>query len=67
MSSKAIVARATERGLAFLSRASGPPQWTEADADAQTFNNLREATRAALQLPGRLRAFALPESLCSAQ
>jgi hypothetical protein len=62
MSTRAIVARATDHGLAFLSSVAGRTTWTEADAGARSFATLREATRVALRLPARYRAFALPDS-----
>lgn len=38
----------------------GLPVWTEDLASATAFDSMREATRAALRLPGSIRAFALP-------
>lgn len=38
----------------------GLPVWTDDLALATAFNSMREATRAALRLPGSIRAFALP-------
>jgi hypothetical protein len=56
----AIVARTTSTGLAYLARGGGRLDWASAEAEADTFLSVREATRAALTLPGKLRAFALP-------
>jgi hypothetical protein len=58
--SVAIVARATEHGLVFLAGPEGKPGWAFAERDAATFQNTREAMRAASRLPARLRAFSLP-------
>jgi hypothetical protein len=61
MASIAIVARSTDNGgLAYLARRSMRLDWVAEAAAADTFVNVREATRAALTLPGKLRAFALP-------
>ena len=60
MSSSAVVARATDRGLAFLTHSYDRVDWTAVGADADTFSSIREATRAAMRLPSRYRAFALP-------
>jgi hypothetical protein len=60
MSSLAVVARTTDHGLAFLAHSTGRTDWTAAGANAAIFASIREATRAALRLPGRYRAFALP-------
>lgn len=38
----------------------GAPRWTADPAVATTFDSMREATRAALHLPGALRAYGLP-------
>jgi len=56
----AVVARSTDRGLAFLAHHRGRHDWTTADGDVEVFQSVREATRAAMKLPARLRAFALP-------
>ena len=62
MPSMAVVARTTHAGLEYLVTGRGKPDWGPAALDAKTFPNVREATRAALTLPGYLRAFALPVS-----
>jgi len=59
-SHNAVVARATDHGLAFLVAGPGRIDWTTDDRIIQTFADVREATRTAMRLPGRLRAFALP-------
>jgi hypothetical protein len=60
MSSSAIVARTTKNGLAYLSGRTSGGDWVSKTYEAETFMSMREATRAALVLPGHLRAFALP-------
>ena len=59
MASSVLVARTKPDGMEFLLRAA-PVAWTEASDLAQHFQSVRDATRAALRLPGRFRAFALP-------
>jgi hypothetical protein len=39
---------------------AGPANWTSDPLAATAFESMREATRAALRLPGALRAFGLP-------
>lgn len=60
MALNAIVARTTDNGLAYLSGRAAGEDWVSKTYDAETFMSMREATRAALVLPGHLRAFALP-------
>jgi len=60
MPSAAIVARTTPIGLEYLARGGGKFDWATTERDADTFQNVREATRAALHLPAAYRAFALP-------
>ena len=43
--------------------ASGAPTWVDEPEAATAFATMREATRAALRLPGALRAFALPRDV----
>jgi hypothetical protein len=62
MTTNAIVARATDHGLAFLTRLAGRTEWTDAETEAEAFASVRDATRAALRLPSRYRAFALPNT-----
>lgn len=59
MVSSVVVARSKTDGLEYLAEAA-PVVWTEASNLAQQFTNVREATRAAMRLPSRFRAFALP-------
>ena len=60
MSCEAVVARSRRRGLEFLVRRRDRLEWITAERDADVFLSLREATRAAVTLPHRLRAFAFP-------
>ncbi|HEY1427519.1 MAG TPA: hypothetical protein VGF50_12670 [Caulobacteraceae bacterium] len=60
MASNAIVARTTVNGLAYLGGRASGDGWVSKAYEAETFMSMREATRAALVLPGNLRAFALP-------
>ena len=60
MSMAAVVARTTDRGLVFLAHPPTKLGWATAERDAATFQNSREATRAASRLPAKLRAFSLP-------
>jgi hypothetical protein len=46
--------------MEYLVRETGRGEWAAAAHNAARFQNLREATRAAMRLPGALRAFALP-------
>ena len=59
MASAVVVARSNADRLEFLA-GPGILAWTEAAHQAVRFQNVREATRAAMRLPSRLRAFALP-------
>jgi len=60
MAFAAVVARTSQNGLEYLVRDQGPLEWGMNAALAARFENLREATRAAMRLPGALRAYALP-------
>ena len=60
MSSTAIVARTKSDGLEYLVSKGGGFDWAGAERDANVFSDIREATRAALALPSKFRAFALP-------
>jgi hypothetical protein len=60
MALAAVVARTSPQGMEYLVRETGRAEWAVSAQAAARFQNLREATRAALRLPGRLRAFALP-------
>ena len=46
--------------LTFLAAHTKRTRWTADQRSAESFRDLREATRAALQLPGKFRAYALP-------
>jgi hypothetical protein len=64
MAFAAVVARTSLNGLEYLERETGRAQWVVSAQRAVRFQNIREATRAALRLPGSMRAFAFPvESL----
>ena len=56
----ATVARARASGLEYLAIGRGGPNWASSERGAVEFGSIREATRAALMLPGKLRAFAMP-------
>jgi len=58
----AIVARTRLDCLEYLVHHHGRPDWVAAEQGAERFDSLRDATRTAMRLPGRLRAFALPVS-----
>jgi hypothetical protein len=60
MSSAAVVARSKPDGLEYLVSRGGQFDWAGAERDANVFCDIREATRAALALPSKFRAFALP-------
>ena len=60
MAFAAVVARTSPQGIEYLVRETGRAEWAPAAQAAARFQNLREATRAAMRLPGTLRAFALP-------
>jgi len=59
MVSSVVVARTKSDGLEYLAEAA-PVAWTAASESAQQFQSVRDATRAAMRLPSRFRAFALP-------
>ena len=60
MASLAVVARTRSDSLEYLVRDVGPAEWAVSADLAARFQNLREATRAAMRLPANLRAFAMP-------
>ena len=62
MALSAIVARTNLGGLEYLIRKQKGLEWTAQERDADHFQNIREATRAAMRAPSRFRAFALPVS-----
>ncbi len=59
MASSVVVARTKSDRLEYLAEAA-PVVWTDVSHAAQQFQTLRDATRAAMRLPSRFRAFALP-------
>ena len=59
MATSVVVARTKPDGLEYLAD-SARVVWTDASQTAAQFSNVREATRAAMRLPSRMRAFALP-------
>ena len=59
MAGAVVVARTKLNGLEYLADSG----WTEATDTAARFQTVREATRAAMRLPSRFRAFALPMHL----
>lgn len=59
MASSVVVARTKTDGLEYLVEGASVV-WTATSDLAQQFSNVREATRAAMRLPSRFRAFALP-------
>jgi hypothetical protein len=60
MAYAAVVARTSPQGVEYLVRETGRAEWGSIAQQAARFQNLREATRAALRLPSGLRAYALP-------
>jgi hypothetical protein len=60
MAHAAVVARTSPQGMEYLVRETGRTEWASVAQQAARFQNLREATRAALRLPSGLRAYALP-------
>ena len=59
MATSVVVARTKTDGLEYL--ADGVKVvWTDATQAAAHFETVREATRAAMRLPSRFRAFAFP-------
>jgi hypothetical protein len=59
MATSIVVARSKLDGLEYLAE-GGKVEWTDLSQAAVRFQNVREATRAAMRLPSRMRAFALP-------
>lgn len=60
MASSVVVARTkSPDGLEYLA-AGAKVVWTDAAQAAAQFETVREATRAAMRLPSRFRAFAFP-------
>ena len=59
MATSVVVARTKTDGLEYLAEGA-KVVWTDATQAALRFQNVREATRAAMRLPSRFRAFAFP-------
>lgn len=59
MASSVVVARSKSDGLEYLADGA-KVVWTDAANGAAQFQTVREATRAAMRLPSRFRAFAFP-------
>ena len=64
MALAAVVARTKLDGLEYLTDSS-LDAWTPASHLATRFETIRDATRAAMRLPSRFRAFALPAPAAS--
>jgi hypothetical protein len=60
MAAPALIARTAASGLEYLALAAGQKRWVNREVEASLFVNVREATRTAMLLPARLRAYALP-------
>ena len=60
MASSVVVARNTADRLEYLAQDDARVAWTDVSDLAQHFQTVRDATRAAMRLPSRFRAFALP-------
>ncbi|HEY2661437.1 MAG TPA: hypothetical protein VGI79_17090 [Caulobacteraceae bacterium] len=60
MTVTAIVARQRHNGMEYLARCGGGLNWVTAEGDADRFGAIHEATKVAMRLPSKLRAFALP-------
>ncbi|QUD87611.1 hypothetical protein [Phenylobacterium montanum] len=56
----AVVARRRYQGFEYLARDGQGNNWSTVERDARLYPSVHEATRAALRLPGKVRAFALP-------
>ena len=59
MATSVVVARTKIDGLEYLVD-SAKVIWTDATHSAARFETVREATRTAMRLPSRFRAFAFP-------
>lgn len=61
MAVSALVARMDVDHMEYLRAApAGQVEWVSSPKHAATFETLREATRQAMRLPARMRAFAYP-------
>ena len=58
----AVVARKGPRGLQFLTEIAPHIGWSNVERNATRFADVRTATRAAMTLSARHRAFALPQA-----
>lgn len=59
MACSVVVARTRLNGIEYLEEGARAA-WTQVSERAVRFPNVREATRVAMRLPSRLRAYALP-------
>lgn len=59
MTLSVVVARTNIDGIEYLEEGARAA-WTRTSERAQHFPSVREATRVAMRLPSRLRAYALP-------
>ena len=59
MATSVVVARTKTDGLEYLAEGA-KVVWTDVAQAAAHFETVREATRAAMRLPSRFRAFAFP-------
>lgn len=59
MATSVVVARSKIDGLEYLAEGARVV-WTDVEQAAMQFQTVREATRAAMRLPARFRAFAFP-------
>ena len=59
MALSVVVARTKADGIEYLEEGARAV-WTQVSERAQQFASVREATRVAMRLPSRLRAYALP-------
>jgi hypothetical protein len=60
MGRQVVVARTGAHGLEYLVNRAGGRAWDTRLDGAVSYQTVREATREAMRLPSRLRAFALP-------
>lgn len=56
----AVVARTRLDSLEYLVTNTAPFAWAPTSKDAAHYGSVREATREAMRLPSKLRAFAMP-------
>lgn len=56
----AVVARTRFDSLEYLVSTTAPFQWATTPKTATQYGSVREATREAMRLPAKLRAFAMP-------